>query len=164
MLFPGGYGPTGGANNESAVPEFSEATGHTANTPKPNRPRLSFSPTVDQHWMFDLQIPDDYASGGIVRGRISTSASTGTVVMKTGLCKSTGSDVDDAFSATVNTTNVPITVANQREPFTINLPMAGIAANDDVTIFIGRDADNGSDSVDSNAAYLHKLSFEYVTA
>jgi hypothetical protein len=42
--------------------------------------------------------------------------------------------------------------------------MTSIAANDPVTLFIGRDADNGSDTVNSNDVFLYSLTFEYTTS
>lgn len=166
-LFPGGEATdaTGTGNNPAALSyEVSSGT-QTSNTPKVSRLKLLFDPTTDEHWVFQFKMPGDYASGGTLRGQIGVNAvSPGNVYMKGGISESSGDRTDDLFLAADSSGAIAMpATANQGTEFTIALTMTSIAANDEVVVFIGRDADNASDTVDSDDAQLTSLNFEYTT-
>ncbi|MCR4300212.1 MAG: hypothetical protein NUV51_01235 [Sulfuricaulis sp.] len=166
-LFPGGVAPDGsGTGNNTAALSYEVSTGvQTTNTPKVTRHKLLFDPTTDEHWMFQFKMPGDYASGGTLRGQIGVNAvSPGNVIMKAGISESIGNRTDDVFLAADLSSAIAMpATANQGTEFTIPLTMTNIAANDEVVIFIGRDANNASDTVNSNDVELTSLNFEYTT-
>ena len=168
ILFPGGFAPDGsGTGNNTAALSYEVSTGtQTSNTPKVSRLKLLFDATTDEHWMFQFKIPGDYASGGTLRGQAGVNAvSPGNVIMKAGISESNGNRTDDLFlAADVSSAIAMPATANQGTEFTIALTMTSIAANDEVVIFIGRDADNASDTVNSNDVELTSLNFEYTTS
>ena len=166
LLFPGGYGPdASGTGNNSAALDYLVSTGtQTTNTPKLSRLRLAFDSATDEHWMFELKMPGDYSSGGTFRGSVATAATTGNIIMKAGIGESSGTNTDDVFlAADVSSAIAASGTANTEVEFTITLTMTSIAANDPVVLFIGRDADNSSDTVNSNDVYLYDLTMEYTT-
>jgi hypothetical protein len=167
VLFPGGHAPDGsGTINNTAALSYEVSTGtQTTNTPKVTRLKLLLDPTTDEHWMFQLKMPGDYASGGTIRGQIGVNAvSPGNVIMKGGISESTGNRTDDLFlAADVSSAIAMPGTAQQGTEFTIALTMTSIAANDEVVLFVGRDADNVSDTVNANDAELTSLNFEYTT-
>lgn len=168
VLFPGGGAPDGsGTGNNTAALSYEVSTGsQTANTPKVTRYKLLFDPTTDEHWLFQFKMPGDYASGGTLRGQIGVAAvSPGNVIMKGGISESSGNRTDDVFLA--GDVSAAVTMpgtANQGTEFTLALTMTNIVANDEVVVFLGRDADNASDTVNANDVELTSLNFEYVVA
>lgn len=166
-LFPGGYAPDGsGSGNNSAALDYQVSSGtQTTNTPKLSRMRLLFDPATDEHWLFGFKMPGDYASGGTLRGSMSSAATSGNVIWKGGIGEASGANSDDLFlAADVSSATAVSGTAETEVEFTISLTMTSIAANDPVTLFVGRDADNASDTVNSNDVYLYSLTFEYTTS
>lgn len=165
ILFPGGFAPDGSGtiNNTAALSQEVSTGTQTANSPKVTRHKLLFDPATDEHWMFQFKMPADYVSGGTLRGQIGVNAvSPGDAIMKGGISESTGDRKDDVFLATdVSAAIAMPATANQGTEFTIALTMTNIAANDEVVVFIGRDADNASDTVNSNDVELTSLNFDY---
>lgn len=165
ILFPGGFAPDGsGTGNNTAALSQEVSTGtQTTNSPKVTRHKLLFDPTTDEHWMFQFKMPADYVSGGTLRGQIGVNAvSPGNVIMKGGISESNGDRKDDIFlAADVSSAIAMPATVNQGTEFTIALTMTNIAANDEVVVFIGRDADNASDSVNSNDVELTSLNLDY---
>ncbi len=167
ILFPGGLAPDGsGSGNNTAALNYTVSTGtQTSNTPKVANFSLLFDPTTDEHWMFHFQLPGDYASGGTLRGKIRSAAITGNVIMKAGISESTGDVTNDVFLAADLSSAIAVSgTANQEVEFTITLTMTSVAANDNIVVFIGRDADNASDTVNNNDVELDVLNFEYTVA
>jgi hypothetical protein len=166
LLFPGGYGSDGTANSVAAAPELQvSSTAAASNKPKLHRMRLAFDQTTDEHWFFGFKMPGDYASGGTLRGSFSTTATTGTVLWKAGIGEASGNNSDDSFLAADlsggGSGDSVSGTANTEVEFTIGLTMTSIAANDPVTLFIGRDADSATDSTAADV-YLNSLTLEYV--
>lgn len=168
FLFPGGFAPDGsGSGNNTAALSYEVSTGtQTTNTPKVSRLKLLFDPTTDEHWIFQFKMPGDYASGGTLRGQLGVNAvSPGNVIMKAGISESSGNRTDDLFlAADVSSAIAMPGTAQQGTEFTVALTMTSIVANDEVVIFVGRDADNASDTVNSNDVELTSLTFEYTTS
>ena len=167
QLFPGGFAPDGsGTGNNTAALSYEVSTGtQTTNTPKVSRMKLLLDPTTDEHWMFQFKMPGDYSSGGTLRGQIGVGAvSPGDVIMKAGISESTGNRTDDVFLAgDVSSAIAMPATANQGTEFTIPLTVTSIAANDEIVVFIGRDADNASDTVNADDVELTSLNLEYTT-
>lgn len=165
-LFPGGFPPDGsGSGNNAAALSSEVSTGtQTTNTPKVTRLKLLFDPATDEHWLSQFIMPGDYASGGTLRGKFKSAATSGNLVMKAGISEATGAVTDDVFlAADVSAATATNGTAHVETEFTIALTMTSIAANDEVVLFIGRDADNASDTINSNDVELTSLTFEYTT-
>lgn len=170
-LFPGGVGSdgTGTINNAAALSYEVSVAGQTSNTPKATALKLLFDGTTDEHWMFSLLIPGDYSSGGTIRGEgKATSATTGNVIMKAGQVTSVdASSDDDALAFAAGDLSAAIAapgVQGQTVPFTITLTTTNMAANRQCRIFVGRDADNASDTMNATDFEVLSLNFEYVRA
>lgn len=169
ILFPGGVGPDGtGSGNDSAALTMDVSAGtQTTNTPKATALKLAFGDAVDQHWMFNFLLPGDYASGGTLRGKLKMeTATTGNVIMKAGQVTTIdGSTDDDAVVFAAGDLSAAIAAPGtqgQTVEFTIALTATNMAANRKIALFIGRDQDNGSDTM-TGKAELVGLNFEYVT-
>ena len=165
-LFPGGVAPDGsGTGNNTSALSYNVSTGtQTTNTPKKTQLVLLFDSATDEHWMFSFKMPGDYSSGGTLRGGIYSAATTGNVIMKGGISEAIGSVLDDVFLASDVSAAIAVSAtANQEVEFTISLTMTSIVANDTIVIFIGRDADNASDTVNADDVGLTALTFEYTT-
>jgi len=161
VLFPGGYAP----RTNGATPTVLESTGSLANAPQVDRLALEFPITTDKHWLFEFKNPSNYSGNPVLRGTIfSPSASPGVAVMKGGMGEGVGSISDDVFLAANNnsgTLTMPAT-ANQLLEFTIPMTSTSIGANDSLVVFVGRDADSGSNTCTSSV-YLVDCNYEYTT-
>jgi hypothetical protein len=166
-LYPGGFAPDGsGTGNNAATLQLDISTGtQTANTPKAGENVLLFDSTTDEHWEFVKSLPADYSSGGTLRGWVKSSATSGNFVMKGGIgCAVSGTtnsntilfNAADVSSATAVNGTAGVTVS-----FTITLTTTNMAASRKCHIFIGRDADNASDTVNSDDIALEALVLEY---
>lgn len=165
ILYPGGFPGDGASSSANASQELQiSSTAAGSNKPKLARSRLAFDSATDEHWYFQFKMPGDYASGGTLRGSQSTAATSGNVLWKAGIGEASGDNSNDGFNAADNSAATAASgTANTEVEFTIALTMTSIAANDPVTIFFGRDADDGSDTVNANDVYLNELTFEYTT-
>lgn len=168
-LFPGGLAPDGSGtgNNTAALSYEVSGAAQTANTPKVTQLKLLFDGATDEHWLFSLLLPGDYASGGTLRGKVKfTSAVTGNAIMKASQKATIDSSTDDdalAFVAAVLSAAIaaPATQGQVVE-FTVALTTTDMAANRKCVIFIGRDPDNASDTITTDLELL-ALNFEYTT-
>lgn len=167
QLFPGGVGAdgTGSVNNAAALSMDVSAASQTTNTPKATALKLLFDGTTDEHWMFSLLLPEDYASGGTLRGIAKfTSATSGTAIMKAGQVTTVNSSSDDDalvfVAADVSSSITAPGTQGQTVPFTIALTATNMAANRQCRLFIGRDPDNGSDTITTDLELL-SLNLEY---
>lgn len=167
-LYPGGYGTdNSGTGNTSSIVVYETSTGtQTTNTPKVSQQVLEFSASVDNHWLFAVQIPHNYSSGGTLRGTVRLLSTTGNVVMKAGQVCSTNDTTDDTatvFVAADNSSPIGTDSTLQLQTFTIALTTTGMAADRKCVIFIGRDPDHGSDD-NASACRLASLDLEFVVA
>lgn len=162
ILYPGGFGGDNTTNSVNADEEIQvSSTAAGSNKPKLFRQRLAFDPSTDEHRWFQFKMPLNYSTGGTLRGSMSANAAVSTnVVWKAGIGEASGNNSDDGFLAADTTTIALSGTANQEVEFTIALTMTSIAANDPVVIFFGRDADNGSDTENTNDVHLYSLNFE----
>jgi hypothetical protein len=126
---------------------------------------LAFDATTDEHWMFGFLMPGDYLSGGTLRGCGNfASATSGNAYMKAGQVTATAGSVSDftaIFAAADLSAAVPAPgTAGLTVVFTITLTTTAMAANQPFRLFIGRDADNGSDTATGDFQ-LTDLTLEY---
>lgn len=158
-----------GSGNASARPEGIVSSGtQTTNAPKASYTQWLFDKDADQHLMWTLIIPGDYASGGTLRLKWGSKATSGNVVWKAAVAQVTDSTTDldsgNTVFDTVTTSTAsaaPGTVGLVKES-TITLT-GSYTAGRLAVIMIGRDADNASDT-SSNDAVLIGATLEYVTA
>lgn len=144
-LFPGGYAPDNTGTNNAAgtvTDEISPAV-QTAGTPKVTQLKLLLSSGTQEHWMFQLQLPPTYTSGGTLRGKFKmASAITGNIEVISGQASTTDLSSNDnslvftALDAT-GAIAVPGTLGQIKE-FTLALTTTGMAANRKCIIFVGR--------------------------
>jgi hypothetical protein len=169
LPIPGGVAPdASGSGNASARPEKVVSSGtQTTNTPKASYVHLLYDPSTDQHWMWHFILPGDYSSGGTLRlkwGQKGTSA--GNVVWKGGQVSATDSstDMDAAVftAADVSSADAAPTTTEQVTTSTIALTATGMSASREIVVFIGRDADNGSDTCAADAT-LVGVTLEYTS-
>lgn len=171
ILFPGGGPPdaTDTGNNPASFTFESSSGTQTANTPKARQAKLLFNADTDEHWEFSFIMPGDYSSGGTLRGVFKmTSATSGTVKWKGGQVSTLDSSTDDdakVFVAADVASNATVPgTQGQTVSFTIALTMTGASANRHCTIFVGRDADDGTNDTATGDAELLSLTFEYTAA
>jgi len=169
-LFPGGVATDGSGtiNNAAALSYEVSAAAQTTNTPKATQMKLLFDAATDEHWTFSFMIPGDYSSNGTLRGKVKfTSATTGNAIMKGGQVSSVDSSTDDDalvfVAGDVSSAVAAPGTQGQTIGFTITLTSTNMSANRKIVVFIGRDADNASDTATGDLELL-ALNFEYTTA
>lgn len=155
---------TGTGNAPATLVKVVSSGTQTANTPKVTPIVAAFDAATDEHLLWQFSLPADYASGGTIRLIWGAVPISGNVVWKAG-CKPfdlTSTDLDAAVFVAADllaATAVPGTSLVVRED-TIALTMTGASAGDAIQVFVGRDADNGSDTA-AGDAYLFHAVFEY---
>lgn len=166
-LFPGGHAPdnTGSGNKQAGLAYQASGASQTSNTPKASQLSLLFDASTDEHWLFQFRIPADYISGGLLRGKCKfVSATSGNAIMKAGQVTSIDSSTDDDalvfVAADVSAAIAAPGTQGQVKEFTITLTATNMAAGRKCEMFIGRDADNGSDTATGDLQLL-TLDFEY---
>jgi hypothetical protein len=131
--------------------------------------QLLFDPTTDEHAYWTFRMPANYASGPVLKLQWKANATTGDVVWVGRLAAITPADADTPnekalASANSTTTSVNATEARRLVETSITLTNAdNVAAGDEVTLLVHRDADNGSDTLNSNDAELVTVTLEYTT-
>lgn len=166
LPIPGGIAPDGsGTGNNPATPELVTSSGtQTTNTPKLHFVRLNFDQSTDEHWLWQFILPGDYSSGGELLLKWGAAVTSGNVVWKAGV-EANASDWDAAvFNAAdvASASAVPATLGAITGDV-ITLTMTGATANEPIVIFMGRDADNASDTA-AGDAWLLAVNFRYTSA
>lgn len=168
LPIPGGVAPDGsGSGNIPAILEKIVSSGaQTSNTPKVSYVQLVFDQGNEEHWMWNFQLPTDYASGGTLRLLWGSKVTSGSVVWKAGIeiADASSTDLDSSVYNTSDLSaavSVPASVGRYQET-AITLTMTGATAGEWTSIFVGRDATNASDSAAGDAT-LVAATFEYVT-
>lgn len=135
-----------------------EASGAAAptNGQQLRRRYLPFDPTTDEGVFFVYLIPSNYVSGGSLTFRWSSNATTGNVIWKTAYALSTPgtTDFDGVAFGTVTAASAQATSATAgiEVSKTIDLGISGATAGQVLYVYLGRDADNASDTMDANDA------------
>lgn len=171
LPIPGGQAPDqSGSGNNAATPEVVVSSGsQTTNTPKVTYTHLLFDASTDEHWLWTFQLPGDYSSGGSVKLYWGSKGTTNNVIWKAGIVagEPSSTDMDAAVFIAADSSGavaVPGTVGHFKET-SISLTVTGLditGGSDMVVLFVGRDADNGSDNSASDAT-LRGVTFEYTT-
>lgn len=164
LPIPGGFPPSGVASAGN-LPIIS-STAAVTNGPKARHHRLTFDPTTDEHWMWAFPVPGDYASGGTFRLWYGSDATSGNVIWKAahGPVIAASTDTDTAVLLAVTTSSALAVPATSGVIATTTIAPAatGIAANEWLEVMLGRDADNGSDTVNANDCWIIGAQWEYV--
>ena len=168
LPIPGGIAPDGsGSGNNPATPEVMvSSAGQTTNAAKATTIWLLFDPATDEHWLWALELPGDYVSGGTLRLTWSTKGtSTNAVYWKgaaaIGVVGTTDMDAI-AFDTVVLGNGAGASTQGVTTQTTIALTMTNAAANRPMILMVGRDADNGSDTNASDACLI-SCTFEYTS-
>jgi hypothetical protein len=171
LPIPGGIAPdqSGTINNGMAPTKKVNSGTQTTNAPKSSYCLLLADPTTDEHWMWPFVMPGDYASGGVLRVVLeSVTTNAGNVILKAAVAQSTdGSTDNDSGNTVFDTVVTSAAIAN---PTTVGQTVSGTltltgsyTANRGTVIMLGRDADNGSDTLNSNDVGVKHVTFEYTT-
>jgi hypothetical protein len=148
-----------GTINTPATPELVVSSGtQTTNTPKLTYGTWLFDQSTDEHVICRGRLPSNWSSGATLKILYTAKATSGDVIWKAGIAPLTASadDLDAAvfLAADLGTANtVPATQGHFKE-VSITLTTTGLAAGDFVVLFIGRDADNGSDTLAADAVLV----------
>jgi hypothetical protein len=151
LLRPGAADlPDGTASN--AAPGFSRFKS-SATAPGPYTVRAQFDATTREQLMWTFRMPADYASAPVVVAQFAmTSATTGNVILEARIAAITPGDATDidtkAFAAanTSATTAVAATAGFVKEISITMTNADSLAAGDQVTLYLARDAANASDT------------------
>lgn len=172
LLWPGALTlPDGSAGNAFAGSQVLQSTGAApANAPKVHFDELLFDPATDEHVLFGFRLPPDYVSGGTVKIQFHANEANAanSVVWKACVAAVTP---DVAELTTTKSYPAPDTVtksitatANELREASIALSataLNGLAAGDWVSLMVGRDGDNVSDTCTVDAA-VDAVNFEYI--
>lgn len=164
-LLPAAATPPDGTTS-NAAPALLTVKGSAA---APSRFSLvaAFDPGTAESLWWTFQMPDNYASGGLLRLLWEANAVTGSVVWGASVGATTAADVDtpvehaQAAAATV-TTAANTTEARRLVESTITLTMDSAVADDLIVLRVFRDAANASDTVSVDAT-LWAATLEYTT-
>jgi len=162
-----------GTINNPAQGSINVSTGTPpTNGPKVTRAVWLFDPTTDEHISWGFRMPENYASGGtlkIIVYNVTLQSGTNNFVMKACLAAITpGEDVlakvfpapDTVTIALANNQAAGISVAGSLALGATALN--SVAANDDVVLFVGRDADHASDTGGGDMGLI-SFALEYTT-
>lgn len=171
LPIPGGQAPdqSGSGNNAMAPSKKVNSGTQTTNAPKSTYVILLADSSTDEHWMWQFLMPGNYSSGGTLRVVLeSVTTNSGNVILKAAVAQSTDGSTDNDTGNTVFDTVVTSSAA--ANPTTVGqtvsttLTLTGsYTANRGTVVMIGRDADNGSDTLNSNDIGVKHVTFEYTT-
>lgn len=162
ILFPlGGAELPDGTDSVNAAPaprKDVSSTVQTANSPKVTQTVWLFDAAVDEHILFNFLIPGDYSSGGTLRLKWrANTAISGDVVWKGAIAPTIDLSTDDkdkVFNTVGTVTSTAPGTLDQAREATIALTMTNVVASRAVTVMIGRDADNASDTMAGDAVLV----------
>lgn len=159
---------TGSGNNPAIARVEVSGAAQTANTPKTTQLKWLFSDAEDRHLMWGGVLPENYSSGGTLKGKVKfASATAGTAVLKAGVAFTIdGSTDDDALTfAAANSSGTIAAPGTQGQTvaFSITLTMTNAAAERKFILFLGRDPDSLDDTVVGDLELIGPLRLEYTT-
>lgn len=141
----------------------------TAAAPSSHFEQLLFDPTTDEMCYWQFRMPNDYASGPVLKVQYKMiSATTGNVVISGRIAAITPGDAIDTDAKALGTDNlsaataVPGTVGRLAE---ISLTLTnddGLAGGDFAIVRLARNASNGSDTATGDMA-VTAVSLQYTT-
>lgn len=138
----------------------SEASGASAptNGQQLRRRHRAFDSSTDEGIFFKVVLPSNYSSGGTLTIIHTSNATSGNIIWKTAYALSTvgTTDFDGLAFGTVTAASASATsgTAGVETSKAIDLGITGASAGMVLYIYLGRDADNASDTVNSNDAEL----------
>lgn len=144
------------------------SSGTLTNAPSPTSTYMKFDASTDEVVMWSRMCPPNWGSGFTVRGKWkAATATSGNVMWKAGLAVLTDGSTDDdavAFIAVdLSSASAAPSTQGQLKEFTITVTTTGLAANKQYRLFLGRDADNASDTMTGDAI-LTAVRWEYTPA
>lgn len=165
---------TGTINNPPAANVLVSTGTQPANAPKATLIEWLFDAATDEHLSWAFRMPENYSSGGTLKIQVknkSTQVGTNSFVVKSCLAAVTPGateNVDTKVFPAPDT--LTITLANaQASGILVEGSLAlsatalnSVVAGDEVTLFLGRDADNASDTATGDMS-LVGLALEYTT-
>ena len=163
---------TPGDDIDTSAPPAAWATDSSAGTPPSNGLATvtrfrGFDAASDEAIAFNIVLPSNYSSGGTVVFRFASAAATsGNCVWKYAyaLERPGTTDWDGIVYGTVSTTTVATSAtAGIATSVSVDLGVSGAAAGDILCIFLGRDADNGSDNLAGDAEFRAPWSVSWST-
>lgn len=150
--------PDGSTNN--AAPAMVNAKS-SASAPTPHRTKLLFDAATREMCMWSFRMPVDYSSAPTLKVQFAmASATSGNVVIEARVAAITPGDATDfdakAFDAanTSAATAVAGTAGHVKEISLSLTSVDGMVAEDLVTIFFARAADNASDTATGDMEFL----------
>lgn len=166
ILLPiSGATPSDGSTND-AFPEVIRLSS-SATAPSPHFVEARFDSATDEHIQWTFRMPQDYASAPVAKLLWYTAATSGNAVWGcrvSAVTPATESTIAQAFDTANTTTTAAGGTANYLVETSITLTNAdSLAANDMVVVQLYRDADNASDTINSNDCMAVAFSIEYTT-
>lgn len=176
LAIGGGILPDGtGTGNVPAQPAVRVSTGaQGTNTPFVTYDELLFDAATDAHALWSFRLPQNYASAGTLKFQVAnktTQTGTNTFVVKAALAAVTpgaAERVDNKSFPVADTLSIALAL-NQAAETLVEGSLAlsatalnSAAAGDWIDLFVGRDADNVSDTATGDMA-LVGLALEYTT-
>lgn len=161
---------TGSGNTPAAPREDESATAQTTNTPKCLALVWLFDPATDEHIRTRFMMPPNYVASGFIRVRFKVRADTatsGNMIWKAALAPTVDGSTDDkdrVYNAVALSSAVaaPGTL-DQTVEVLIDLTVTNVLAGRTVELFIGRDADNASDTMNASDAIYVDGVLEFAT-
>lgn len=130
-----------------------------------------FDQSTDEGLFWYIALPSNYSSGGTVNFSWLTTVTSGNVVWKSGFVvvhpssEGTPTDLDAAAIGTVTAASavaVPGTAGYVKQT-SIDVGVTGAHASDLLVVYLGRDADDASDTAAADVKLLEPTSFTYTT-
>lgn len=152
------------ANPAVYTPNTASSAAATTNTPVPRWGRMELDQTTDQTFFYNFRLPSDYLSAPTLVVVWGAAVNAGNVVLKGGLAI----DVNGTTSWTAlaylaadlsSVVSAPATVGMTKET-SWALTSTGLTAGMLISLFVGRDADNGSDTA-AGTAYVYAVELDY---
>lgn len=146
------------ASNAPGATTGTSAAAATTNAVQTRFLTLDFDQTTDESTMWQFVIPSNYLSGGTLILTWFATPTSGNVVWKASIYAATQGSSDLDTSAAFNTVTTATTAAPGTSGYTtqtsVALTTTGMAADRYAVLFVGRDADNGSDTAAGDARLL----------
>lgn len=161
---------TGSGNNPPFASMSVSSAAQTTNSPKVTYLTWAFDATTDEHLLWNFRMPQDYSSGGTLYLEVAPVANQGAdseVVFKAALAAVTPGNselIATKSFGTVATGSVSMSQANSGTLYQVSISpgLDGVVAGDQVTLFIGRDADHTMDDTTGDVL-LCSAALEYTT-
>lgn len=154
-----------GTNNNPPAIQRVRSTGAD---PKPFFLQAAFDASTQEALIWSFRMPSDFTSNPVLKVQYKmASAVTGNVIIESRVSATTPGDTTDTDAKTFSTVNtsaataVPATTAGKIGEISLSLANSdSLAANDYVSIYLARDADNAGDTATGDMEVV-AVSLEY---